>query len=70
MVAMYERNLILAPDEQQYLVTLLKSELKQTRVEAHRTRTPNYRRGIIQNEQRILSLLDKLGEPRETIMGS
>lgn len=51
-------------EEQEFLVGLLKTALKETRVEEHRTRAPSYREHILQREEVITSLLQKLGESR------
>ena len=53
-------QLHLSADERQYLRDLLQSELKETRVEEHRTRTPSYREHIVQREDVIRGLLAKL----------
>ena len=57
---MTEVQLNLSAQERQYLAELLQSELKETRVEEHRTRTPSYREHINQREDVIRALLDKL----------
>jgi hypothetical protein len=44
-------------------VGLLENTLKETRVEEHRTRTPSYREHILRQEDLIVSLLRKLGQP-------
>jgi hypothetical protein len=57
---MTEIELKLSDQERQYLTDLLQSELKETRVEEHRTRTPSYREHILQREDVIRGLLAKL----------
>ena len=57
---MSEIQLNLSDHERQYLAELLQSELKQTRVEEHRTRSPSYREHIVEREDVIRGLLDKL----------
>jgi hypothetical protein len=60
---MADSQLILTGEEREYLVTLLESSLKETRVEEHRTRAPGYREHVIHQEDLIKSLLTKLGQP-------
>jgi hypothetical protein len=59
---MNEFQLTLTGEERQYLADLLKTVLKDTRVEEHRTRTPLYRETIVRNESILLDLLKKLGQ--------
>jgi hypothetical protein len=58
---MDERQLTLTAEEREYLVGLLNSVLKETRVEEHRTRTLSYREQIVHREDLISALLHKLG---------
>jgi len=60
---MPDLQLKLTTEERQYLVSLLEMVLKEKRLEEHRTRTPSYREGVIQEETVIGSLLGKLGQP-------
>jgi hypothetical protein len=60
---MAEMQLTLTPDERSFLVSLLEFELKEKRVEEHRTRTPLYRESVVKQEDVIGSLLRKLGKP-------
>jgi hypothetical protein len=60
---MAELQLTLTDEERAYLVGLLENTLKETRVEEHRTRTPSYREHILRQEDLIVSLLRKLGQP-------
>ena len=60
---MAELQLSLCPEETEYLVGLLETRLKETRVEEHRTRTPTYRQHLLQDEDHIVSVLRKLGHP-------
>jgi hypothetical protein len=60
---MVELQLTLTADEQNYLVNLLEYQLKEKRVEEHRTRTPTYRESVMQQEKLIDSVLRKLGKP-------
>jgi hypothetical protein len=58
---MPDLQLTLTAVERQYLVDLLKTVLKDTRIEEHRTRTPLYRENVIRTEEMILDLLRRLG---------
>ena len=49
-------------EEREYLVELLNSVLKETRIEEHRTRAPSYREHVERREGLIVSLLSKLGQ--------
>ena len=60
---MAETQLILSTSEQECLVSLLEKALKETRVEEHRTRAPTYREHVVQQEELIVGLLRKLGQP-------
>jgi hypothetical protein len=60
---MAESQLTLTDEERTFLVGLLETALKDTRIEEHRTRTPNYREHIIHQEDLITALLSKLGKP-------
>ncbi|MBI1916914.1 MAG: hypothetical protein HYS12_19575 [Planctomycetes bacterium] len=60
---MTETQLTLTAEERDYLVGLLETVLKDTRVEEHRTRTPNYRAFVLHQEDLIVKLLSKLGHP-------
>lgn len=58
---MTETTLKVTADERAFLVELLERTLKETRVEEHRTRTPNYREFVLKQEGMIGSLMGKLG---------
>jgi len=58
---MAEMQLTLTAEERDYLVDLLETVLKDTRVEEHRTRTPTYRELVLKQEDVIVKLLSKLG---------
>jgi hypothetical protein len=60
-------QLDLSIQEQKYLAELLSAELKETRVEEHRTRTPSYREHVVQREEIIEGLLRKLGAVKEEL---
>jgi hypothetical protein len=57
---MTELQITLNADERQYLLDLLERTLKDTRVEEHRTRTPTYREYVLQQEDIIQAVLNKL----------
>jgi hypothetical protein len=58
---MNDFELTLTEEERAFLAEFLQNSLKQLRVEEHRTRTPSYREFIIEREQLIDGLLQKLG---------
>jgi len=58
---MTEQQIVLTSDEREFLVNLLQSVSKQKLVEEHRTRAPSYRGLVIQEEELIGSILNKLG---------
>jgi hypothetical protein len=58
---MTETHLTLTDEERDYLVSLLETALKDTRIEEHRTRKPSYREHVLHQEDRIVGLLGKLG---------
>jgi hypothetical protein len=60
---MTDLQLGLSGEEQEYLAGLLEAELKETRVEEHRTRKPSYREHVVHQETIIEGLLSKLGRP-------
>ena len=62
---MAELQLTLTAEEREYLIGLLEEVLKETRIEEHRTRTLNYRKFIINQEEKVVQLLSKLGRPNE-----
>jgi hypothetical protein len=47
-------------EETDHLVEVLEAQLKETRVEEHRTRTPSYREAVLRNEELLASVLAKL----------
>ena len=57
---MFESTLTLSAAERDYLTTLLETALKDKRVEEHRTRAPDYRQHVLEQERIISGLLDKL----------
>jgi hypothetical protein len=60
---MAELQLTLTPEERDYLVGLLETTLKNTRIEEHRTRTLSYREHVVHQEDLLVALLNKLGQP-------
>jgi hypothetical protein len=60
---MAELQLTLTEEERAFLVGLLEITLKDMRIEEHRTRTPSYREHILDRENLITRLLDKLHRP-------
>jgi hypothetical protein len=58
---MDQLQITLTAEERDYLSELLEAQLKTTRVEEHRTRTPSFREHVVQREEAIVSLLRKLG---------
>lgn len=59
---MPESSLNLTDEERGYLVKVLESLLKDTRVEEHRTRTPSYREFVLNQESLVEGLLGKLNQ--------
>jgi hypothetical protein len=60
---MAEQQLTLTDNERQVLQELLEETLKETRIEEHRTRTLSYREFVVQRENAIASVLNKLRKP-------
>jgi len=60
---MSELHLTLNDQERECLRELLTRALKETRVEGHRTRGPNYREHLVEQEHCIAGLIEKLGQP-------
>jgi hypothetical protein len=59
-----EDQLTIDAEERAALVTLLEGALGETRVEAHRTHTPDFRQQVLHHEAVVRRLLDKLRRPR------
>jgi hypothetical protein len=57
-------QLAIDAEERAALLTLLERELSETRVEAHRTHTPDFREGVMHQEAVLRRLLGKLNGPR------
>lgn len=60
---MTETSFAVTEREQEFLVGLLQTALRERRIEEHRTRAPTYREHVIQEGEIILDLLEKLGAP-------
>jgi hypothetical protein len=52
----------LTAEERAYLVSLLETAQKETRIEEHRTRAPSYREHVVHQGDVIAGLLSKLQE--------
>ena len=63
---MAESQLTLTGEEREFLVGLLTTALRDTRIEEHRTRAPTYREHILHREDLMAALLNKLGQPPES----
>jgi hypothetical protein len=57
---MNEFQLLLSTEEKDYLVRLLNTVLRETRVEVHRTHTPGFRESVIGEESLVRRLLARL----------
>jgi hypothetical protein len=57
-----ETPVALTQDERTYLVRVLQNAIGETRVEAHRTHTPQFREQVLNEEKLIRNLLSKLEE--------
>src|SRR5687768_16418696 len=60
---MSELQVTFTAEERQYLLALLETTLKDTRVEEHRTRTPSYLEHVLHQEELIVLVMDKLRHP-------
>ena len=60
---MNDVQISISSEERRFLIGFLEEALKGTRIEEHRTRTPSYREHIVEREEIITRLLDKLGQP-------
>jgi len=59
---MADINVTLTQREMSELLMLLEHELEETRVEVHRTHTPEFREDVKREEQTLRGLLNKLKE--------
>ena len=57
---MTQLQLTLTDEECLFLKELLEVELRRMRVEEHRTRTPNYRKHVLHQEDLLRGVLDQL----------
>jgi hypothetical protein len=55
-----EFTLVINAEERAELLRLLEQSLKDTRVEVHRTHTPDFRNQVLQEENLLRSLLSKI----------
>jgi hypothetical protein len=55
-------QITLTREEKDYLVRVLQNSIGETRVEVHRTHTPQFRERVLEEEKLIRGLLTKLGE--------
>jgi hypothetical protein len=60
---MAEHQMMLTAEEHDFLRRLLEEALKETRIEEHRTRKLSYREYVLQKENLLIGLLDKLQQP-------
>jgi hypothetical protein len=60
---MTDLQLSITAAQRKYLVDLLEKVLKDMSIEEHRTRTPTYRQHILEQENLIGQLLEKLRQP-------
>jgi len=58
---MTDLHLTLTDEERAFLAEFLQKTLKDMRIEEHRTRAPSYRERIIEREDLVNQLLQKLG---------
>lgn len=58
---MADMQLTITVEEQSFLKELLETTLKDAKIEEHRTRAPSYRQHILEREQVIVGLLNRLG---------
>jgi hypothetical protein len=61
---MAEFHLVLSEQEKSYLEGILKSALSETRVEVHRTHTPDYRTQVLSEEDLVRKLIDKVQQAK------
>jgi hypothetical protein len=57
---MADVQITLTSDERQYLARVLEHALGESRVEAHRTHTPDFRERVLEEEKLLRGLLSKL----------
>ena len=67
---MSDVQLVLTPEEQELLLEMLQTNRRETRVEAHHTRTRAYKDRVLHHESLIDGLLAKLGQPVGEAAGS
>jgi hypothetical protein len=57
---MADTNTMLTREEKDYLVRILQNALGETRVEVHRTHSPQFRERVLDEEKLVRGLLSKL----------
>lgn len=57
---MADANTMLTREEKDYLVRILQNALGETRVEVHRTHSPQFRERVLDEEKLVRGLLSKL----------
>ena len=57
---MADIQITLTSDERQYLFRLVENAIGESRVEAHRTHTPEFRERVLEEQKLLRSLLSKL----------
>ena len=53
-------QITLSPEERQYLLRILETAIGESRVEAHRTHTPDFRERVHEEQNLLKNLLSKL----------
>ena len=59
---MTDTSILLTTEERQYLLNMVQNALGESRVEAHRTHTPQFRERVLAEETLLRQLLTKLEE--------
>lgn len=62
---MIDEQIAFSTEERQYLVGLLETALKDSLIEAQRTRTSSYRDSVLHREQTIRGMLDRLRQAED-----
>jgi hypothetical protein len=57
---MAETRIVLTQEERDYLLRILQSAIGETRVEVHRTHSPNFRTQVLAEEELQRKLISKL----------
>jgi hypothetical protein len=67
---MSDVQLMLTPEERELLLEMLETNRRETRVEAHHTRSRAFKERVLHHESLIDGLLEKLGQPVGGAAGS